>query len=316
MYKIAIVGVGQLGSRYLQGLAVSDIEISLEIVEPFDRSIKLAQSRLKEIENKAIMNIKWLKDIKDLSDKIDLVIVTTTADVRSNIVKYLLKNKIVNNLLLEKVLFQKEDDFYDIEKLLKEKNVKCWVNHPRRIYPFYQKLKEKLKNKKIFLDFKGSNWGLACNGMHFIDLLSYLTDSYELNIETKYLEKRIYNSKREKFKEINGMLIGTLDQHIFSLYSTIYNISNCLKIIADDLIYEINESTGEYKIWDGEKWQTKNERIIFYQSEITPSLVKDIFEENCKLPTYTESMKLHIPFIKELTKHFKTFGSFNYCPIT
>ncbi len=37
MSKIAIIGAGQLGSRHLQGLAKSDIKISIEVVEPLDK---------------------------------------------------------------------------------------------------------------------------------------------------------------------------------------------------------------------------------------------------------------------------------------
>ena len=34
IYKIALIGAGQLGSRHLQALANSSLKISIEVVEP------------------------------------------------------------------------------------------------------------------------------------------------------------------------------------------------------------------------------------------------------------------------------------------
>ena len=43
MKKIALIGAGQLGSRHLQGLAKSDLCLSIEVVEPFEGSKNIAK---------------------------------------------------------------------------------------------------------------------------------------------------------------------------------------------------------------------------------------------------------------------------------
>jgi predicted dehydrogenase len=166
MKKIAIIGAGQLGSRHLQGLAKSNVEITIEVVEPFESSRQTAKLRFEEMPyNNNIKRINFFENIQDLSSKLDIVIVATNADVRYEVVKELLEKKDVEYLILEKVLFQKIDDYHKVEKLLKETKTKCWVNHPRRMYPFYKSLKEKLLLcKNINFSVSGGAWDLPVMG--------------------------------------------------------------------------------------------------------------------------------------------------------
>ena len=50
-YKIFLVGVGQLGSRYLQGLATFEIPIEIFVVDPNEKSLETAQLRWEEVAN-------------------------------------------------------------------------------------------------------------------------------------------------------------------------------------------------------------------------------------------------------------------------
>ena len=174
MKKIAIIGAGQLGSRHLQGIAQSKINIDIEVVEPFEQSRIMAKDRYYEIENrKNINNIHFYESIKELSTNLDIVIVATGANVRSKIVIELLKLKQVKYLILEKVLFQTIEEYFIVEKILKETNTLCWVNHTRRMFPFYTKLKQLFKNsEQISYNYQGGDWGVGCNALHFIDHLA------------------------------------------------------------------------------------------------------------------------------------------------
>ena len=47
---------------------------------------------------------------------------------------------------------------------------------PEEFLSFYKLLNKKSKNaNKINIHVKGSNWGMACNTIHFLDLFSFLT---------------------------------------------------------------------------------------------------------------------------------------------
>ena len=306
MKKVAIIGAGQLGSRHLQGIAQSTFDISIEVVEPFDSSRQTAQQRYEEIKNNShVKEISFLEGIDALSDYLDLVIIATGADVRSKVIKELLSKKKVSNLVLEKVLFQSVEEYDEIETLLEKTQTECWVNHPRRMYPFYEKLKEELAQaNQVSYSVQGGAWGIGCNALHFIDHLAFLVGSENLKINADFLDQKIYDSKRKGFIEFNGLLVGGIDAHTFSLYSNANNAPVVFSIVSDSVSYKINEGSGEIEIAKADEnwvWKKSQEKIIYYQSELSQLFIEDILiKRSVSLPTYTQAKALHIPFINTL----------------
>ena len=324
MSKIVIIGAGQLGSRHLQGLAKSNVEISIEVVEPFEKSREIAKQRYEEIENNPkVKSINFFESIDELSDTLDIVIIATNADVRSKIIKELFSKKTVKNLILEKVLFQTVEEYHEVEKLLEETSTKCWVNHPRRMFPFYQALKNEIKDsEQISYMVQGGAWGLGCNGLHFIDHLSFLSDNTELKIDNDFLHPHIYEAKRANYVEFNGLLKGRIGSHIFSLYSDKEPVPTSITITTDTLTAFIDEANGYTRIarksnaW---KWEESTQKIVFFQSELTNVLIAQIITMgSCVLPDYNEAMKLHIPFVEALLSHMESVDGqvYTLCPIT
>lgn len=324
MKKIALIGAGQLGSRHLQGLAKSDLEISIEVVEPFEVSRNTAKERFEEIPlNEKILKIDFLENISQLSENLDLVIIATNADVRFKVVKELLENKKVKNLILEKVLFQKIEEYKKVEELLSISNTKCWVNHPRRMFPFYKNLKNQLSNSKnINFSVSGGAWGLGCNGLHFLDCFSYLSSETEIKLDSSLLDRKLYETKRVGFNEFNGMITGKISNHTFNVNCFTGEISPIqFNIISNELNILIDESNGWYRICKREnawKPEIKEEKIIYFQSELTNILLNDVFYDNCALPSYNEAMALHIRYLNLLISHTNSFSDIKYdfCPIT
>ncbi|MDH4944074.1 Gfo/Idh/MocA family oxidoreductase [Sulfurimonas sp. C5] len=324
MKKVAIIGAGQLGSRHLQGIAQSSIKIDIEVVEPFESSRKRAEERYYEVQNRDNVNsIKFFEAVEELSATLDLVIIATSADVRFKIIDELAKNKKVKNLILEKVLFQKIEEYYQTEKLLDESGIKCWVNHPRRMFPVYKQLKTLLEgSKQVSYNFQGGDWGIGCNALHFIDHLAYLVDSNNIELETKCLDPKIYNSKRSGYIEFNGLLNGKIDNHTFSLYSNSTYSPMILTIVSDKLIANIDEENGKIDLKLRENnWKSESleEKIVYYQSELSNKIVTDVLvDNNLILPTYSEAMSLHIPFIRSLLEHMNKIENKEHkiCPIT
>ena len=324
MNKIILIGAGQLGSRHLQGIAKSNIDISIEVVEPFEKSREIAKKRYEEIEkNPKIKSIDFFESIDQLSDTLDVVIIATNADVRSKIIKELLLKKKVKNLILEKVLFQREEEYHEIEKLLGETSTKCWVNHPRRTFPFYQTLKNEIKDcEQISYMVQGGAWGLGCNGLHFIDHLSFLSDSADLKIDNDFLHPHVYEAKRADYVEFNGLLKGRIGNHIFALYSDKEPVPVSVTITTDTLTAFIDESNGYARIARKSKdweWEASQQKIVYFQSELTNIVVDEIISTgSCALPTYDEAMKLHIPFIQALLSHMESVNNqvYTLCPIT
>ncbi|MFA6013574.1 MAG: Gfo/Idh/MocA family oxidoreductase [Gallionellaceae bacterium] len=324
MKKIVIIGAGQLGSRHLQALSKIRFPVQIEVVDTIPASLETAKIRFEEMPNNLnVRAVKYLTSIQQLSKNIDFAIIATNADVRADVVRALLRLCDVQNILLEKVLFQKPDDYLQIYELLQEKNVKAWVNHPRRQFPFYKQLKNQLAgSKQISYQLQGGGWGLACNGLHMIDHLAFLSGESTLEISGAGLNPSIIQSKRKGFVEFSGALHGQVGHHPFSLYCHQELSPETITICSDNLNVIVDEANGWIRFAskeNGWKWEEKKERIISYQSELTNLVAEDVLNSGkCDLPTYDEAVKLHLPFIRCLMRHIEQVenNKHDLCPIT
>lgn len=139
MKKIAIIGAGQLGSRHLQGVVSSSHNYDIQIVDLNNESLKVAEERYLQVKPKSSLSVlSTYSSIDELSDEIDTVIIATNSNVRFKVLKELLEKKSIKNLVIEKVLFQNLEEYDQAEELILKHGVKAWVNHPRRMYPFYK----------------------------------------------------------------------------------------------------------------------------------------------------------------------------------
>ena len=324
MKKIVIIGAGQLGSRHLQALSKISFPVQIEVVDMIAASLNTTKARFEEMpKNKNVHEVKYLTSIQELSKKVDFVIISTNADVRAEVVRGLLGSCEVQNILLEKVLFQKPEDYQEVHGLLQKKNVNAWVNHPRRQFPFYKELKSQFAgSKQVSYQLQGGGWGLACSGLHMIDHLAFLTGEKTLEISGAGLNQAIIRSKRKGFVEFSGALYGQIGNHPFSLYCHNDASPETITICSDNLNLIIDEANGWIRVAskeNGWKWEEKKEKIICHQSELTNLVAEDVLLSNkCDLPTYDEAMKLHVPFIRCLMTHLEKTENRKYdlCPIT
>ena len=325
MYKIALIGAGQIGSRHLQALAKSEIPISVEVVSRSSQSLVKAKERFEEIQGSGfVKNIKYLQAIKNLSNSIDIAIIATNADVRRNVIEELVQYKKTRFLLLEKVVFQSTQDFHEIIELLKINQVKAWVNCPRRMYPFYLEVQKHLGNgEQVVCDIRGGNWGMGCNSIHFIDLISFVSRETNFSITRSDLDLRILDSKREGFLEFTGSLHGiTKNGSKFSLISDKESSMPCvINIMGDTSRYTIFESEGKaIQAHKSKNW--KDEEIQFqvpYQSQLTHiATSKILVTEQNDLTPLELSFRFHKPLLETFTQHLEYVMKRRYkmCPIT
>ncbi len=323
IYKIGLIGAGQLGSRYLQGLAKTSLEIDIEVVEPQATARKTARERFEQIQVEKPKKLTMLNSIDGLSEQLDIVIISTNSDVRATIIREILEKKAVGTLVLEKVLFQKIGDYQEIEDLLAQKNIKAWVNHASRASPFYMQLKEMFRGSAhIDLNVVGGGWGMACNSLHFIDTFAFLTDNKDVFLSTENLSPQILDAKRAGFKEVTGLLAGRLGRNNFSIHCLESASPLSITICSENVAVRVDESNGVYEIAEKSKdwvWQRHQEKIVYFQSETTSLLVEDILlNGKCDLPTYRDAKALHVPFITALLEHMNKYSAvkFESCPIT
>ena len=308
MKNVIIIGAGELGSRHLQGILKCPSALFVFVVDPNPNSLQTAQERAKLIPHKHKVN--YLKTIEDVSTNIDIGIVATTANVREQVLVDLLNKIQIRHLILEKVLFQSISSFQIIGDLLKKKMVCAWVNHPRRMFPYYQKINETIKDKQLNTfqcEVSGYNWGIGCNGLHFIDLCAYLNSESKIKqINCDLIDKKIAQNKRAGFIDFTGSL-----KLIFDDESSCKLMSNNLN--SGPLIVSIKTNEDSWKITESNPVSIlhSDKQLInkesscdaLFQSDLSTLLIEDLIHKDlCNLPSYEDACKLHIPFIKALLK--------------
>lgn len=190
--------------------------------------------------------------------------------------------------------------------------------------PFYQEMKNFLpKNEKIYYTVQGGDWNLACGAIHFIDLLSFFTEETDIEVDVRFLDKEIKESKRNGFGEFTGKLYcRTKNGNELTLLSLNNSSAPCLvTMISESVFCVIDEVSGKAKITlKNNSWQWEQTDFKFYyQSELTHLVVKDLFETgNCSLTPLHDSSLLHKPMVEGFICHIEkiTNKKWGFCPIT
>lgn len=319
MYNILLIGAGQLGSRHLQGLAKSQNKLNIFIIEPSKRNTQIAIERFREIDGFTNHFINTFSNINNVSNKkFDIVIIATNADIRYQITKEIVNKYNIKYIVFEKVVFQSESQFEEVIHLLKSKNIKSWVNCPRRSIPYYHQLKEYLKSSDpLRLEIEGVEWGLACNSVHHLDLLAFLTNDANFAISQNLLENKVYQSKRSGFVEFNGSFSGeskTGQQFKISCLSKEHAEDEpflIINLLTPKEKISINESIGiaDY-IKIGEDIPYKQEAFkMKFQSELTNIQIDQIIDlGESDLTNIEESFLIHIPFLKLLRDKYESIN--------
>ena len=324
MYKLAIIGCGQLGSRHLQGLLKTEFPISIDVVDASDASLDLAKSRASEIETKVKPEyIRFLKSIAEMADDIDLCIVATSANIRFKVVEELLTRKKVKNLVLEKVLFQSLEEYTNASNLFTEKKVQCWVNCPRPMFDVYKEIQSKIgTNEVITYTAIGGEWGLACSAIHLIDHMSFLSQQTHFVYDHTGITS-IIEGKRPGFVEFAGTFIGRQPNGSEMILHARAGSNAPLKIqiLTDNYSWSIDEGAGKMvEASKAENWKVYQRDIkILYQSELSNKIAAQILlEGRCDLTSYQNSMKLHTDMIISFLDFYnsKTNQNTTICPVT
>lgn len=320
-----IIGCGQIGSRHLQGLSRVKNFINITVLDLNIESLEIARKRFNEMPiNNKIHSINFISNFNKIKSFYDIGIIATNAEKRREAIDRLFSISKIQNLILEKVVFQSCVDFEDVLKAIKHKNIKAWVNCPRRIYPFFKFLKkETCSAKKIVIKISGNNWGMACNTIHYLDLFSFLTNELSFQINVDNLDSTVQKSKRRGFFEIKGKILVTskFGNHEMELVDNDknYNIFNqSIKLDNKEYLIDSVNRTINYKVSSEQGYRS----MLFespMQSELTGDIVDSILnKKEPGLTTLEESYHLHKPMLGSFNFHFSKIFKKNisYCPIT
>lgn len=307
IHNVWVIGTGGIGSRHLQALKKVGIPLEIIAVDPSAQSLNAAKERYdsapKGVEDHKIEYLNKIPMKKSV--EIDIAIVATCSDVRTITIKELLKYHTVKHLVLEKILFNNKQDYSIIEKIIKKKGIKAWVNCSMRMMPTYQKIEKYFRGKRISYIVTGSKFGLITNAIHYLDHAAYLSGTTEFQINTAGLDLNPIPSKRKRFLELNGTLTANF-KNGSNLSLTCYPEGDTpiiVEIHTDNTRYIGRESEG--KAWltrTDNNWQWEElEATISFQSQLTAVLVEKILNiGKCDLTLYNESKKIHLQMLEPL----------------
>ena len=294
--KILIVGFGNLGKRYYESI------IQLNNVEIYIYDPYLNDSNYPNV-------VKTL----NLNFVIDLVIISTCADVRFDITKELINNNIIKNIVFEKFLFLEIEHYDIISKLLISKNINAWVNCTRRLYELYHYIKNKLDEShtdksQIKMYVIGEDWQLCSNSVHFLDIYNYLSNIMYNKLMIK--DVNIIDSSRSSFYDMYGHIYSSDDNfHLICTQKTTKNTLLISKISCNEYEFVLVNNNTTCSLIEFDKINKKYCTRTFpmpYLSHIAKDFVKDILQnKSIELSSYHTSMQIHLPLLKLFHTTFK-----------
>ena len=300
--NITLIGAGQLGSRYLQGLAGIKRHLSITVVDPSDKSLGIAIERLAEV-GPSPHSFQFFNSISESNDPVDLCIVTTPAHCRAEVVSAICAQHEVSAWILEKVLAQSSQQVDQIERALAG-HPRVWVNTPRRLMAWHEQIRKQLRSSgpaAMQVRIRGGGWGLACNAIHFIDLVCWWTGANVDVVDGRGLGDWQPN-KRSGFQEVFGSLaVSFLDGSRLELHCNQSNNPPQIEVETPEGLWLIDEVAGKAIDPSGQIIPGQ----LSFQSMLTAPLVEQILSTGiCDLPSLAESAAQHRPFLTALLQHW------------
>jgi len=317
-YGILLIGAGQLGSRYLQGLVNAHSELAITVVDPSIESLQTAKSRWIEVGgDQSPHQIRWAQSPPSDLDEIDIAFIVTSSKGRADLVQNFASRIKVRHWVLEKVLAQSGSELEQIRS-----SVACstgaWVNTPRRMMRWHAELKEIFAgNGPLSVTYSAGLWGLACNSIHFIDLVAWWSGESLVSVDASGLANQWIESKRAGYFEITGELVAQFSGGtVLRLASNKSAVVQPIRVeLNDGSVWEVDELAGLATGSGGQ--QVKGQ--IEFQSQLSGRLVDDVLlRGQCDLPSLEESSAMHAIFLDAMLQHWNFSQNRNddFVPIT
>lgn len=308
MTRIVLAGCGGIGRRHLEALVrLGDAEIF--VVEPDPERRRDAEASFAGRKG-----LRCLADYAALPRDAEVAIVATTAATRRQAVESLLRHCRPRFLVLEKLLFQRPEDYPAVERLLAEAGVRTWVNCPRRLWPQYRALAAEIApcpDLRLRVTAPASI-GPASNAIHLLDLLAFLAGEAAVEVEAEGLDLLPRRSKRGTL-EFVGTLTARTARGASLRYETLPESSQALRIEIEGpaIALRFDESRGTESratAADGWTWSDRPAPPVF-QSRLTDRLVRELLRSGtCGLASYGESAGLHLALLRALDRRLRALG--------
>lgn len=318
---VVLIGAGGFGIRHLEGLLKAKTSLAITVVDASPEARERAKAICDESGSRHACSFS---DTVPHARRVDVAIVATTSATRADAVRTLLKNaQTVKYLLLEKILFNKKADYAAIDKLLKKRKVRAWVNSPLSQFPFHGKLGKKVSGAVHCHIVAGERYGLMTNIVHYAHYAAYLAKSAPVSADASLITPKLIEGKRRGSYELFGTLTLRF-KNDSALIATALPMEHPRRtfIASKRLRASIDDTTGTAQLSEQSgKWKwTERPAPFTRQSDMTGIVVDTLLKRGtCSLPTYAESAKLHLVIlepVRRLLQKTKTAKGLRDFPFT
>lgn len=314
--NILLIGCGGVGCRHLEAIASLREQLNIFVIDVNNDAILNAKEKL----NSSKYSIHSPKFItwSEVPKEIFLCIIAVNANNRLPILERIQKNFKVRHIILEKILFNHIDHFDTASDLLKLNKTLAWVNCPLRFNEFFKK-DILQKNTNYNLTVFGSNWKIASNAMHFLDLWCYLNRSNQFELINSNVSKKLIPSKRKGYKEFYGFLtfqnINGALIHLNCFESDIlwyqYSINN----------HEVNIDFNPLKNFALFNLNKQSPELLPFseapQSKLSNQYLKLLLDQkNLNLTDFQSSAEIHITYLRSIIPLFNSLKQSQMIQIT
>lgn len=302
---VLLVGLGNIGLRHLQGLAPLARRLDLWGVDLDEAGVARARAEWEAIPG---AEGQFATSIPAASPAPDLVILATSAGGREGLTMTVL-DRGARSLVLEKVVFDNRAAFDRVGEALRSRGAAARVNCARRMWPVYQALAGicAAAGSPVRLRARGRALGLACNGVHFIDLLQMLSGGQDVRCLESELSAP-WPSKRPGFYEAWGRAAfatpagGRLELVVEAHGPEAVEV----ELEIGDRVLRIEEAAGLVH-------EAGRPTAIFgrapYQSELTAAMAAGLLDTgDSLLPDLRTSQQAHAALFDALTASFEAAG--------
>ena len=304
---VVVAGVGQIGSRHLQGLASSTLDLEIHLVDPSSAALDTATERWASSSGEASEGrLRLHKSCHGLPPRVDVAVVAATAEIRPILVRELRESAEVQYWVLEKVLAQNLAGLDDLLASTADA-VGAWVNTPRRIIDWYRRIGEAgAAQAPVEIVVDGGGWGMACNAVHFLDLCAWWSGGRIDTVDTAGLSPEWLPARRPGNFEISGMMeVRFTSGSRVLLQDAGGDEPLTISVSSANHEWNIQESVGRAVRSDGRR----DDGRLTLQSELTGGLVDNLLRSGgCGLPTLAEGVDLHRPFLSAMLNHWRATG--------
>jgi predicted dehydrogenase len=264
MDRIVLFGTGNLGKRYIQAISKTE-NVELMLFDISDKALRsvpefIEKNNIKNLKNKLLESFSIaFSSINDTT----IVIVSTTLSNRLELLKSIIEMK-PRALICEKPVVQTNSDYLKLLELLQIHKVITYVDFTLRMQPFYRRIKTEIGNPSSGVLISNlPKLGLACVGIHQIDLFFWLFNLQECTLSSSAYED-IYEQKRAGYFDVTGSI--ELLKNGFKAYisnSSLDNLRTSQIIVGND-VYMVYEDQRVITKVSGSKMNVVESEVIEY----------------------------------------------------